>query len=191
MRRRIRGRHAGRLAALLTLAAAAAWGALAAGAIDAPRSAVGVEFRQMNVPVEAPFRRFGGSVQFDPGQPAQARAHVEIDMSSFDVGDDDYNSEVLKPEWFDSAHFPKATFDASGLKPLGAGKYEAAGTLSIKGKSQNLKVPVTLEQRNGATVFSGSVPISRSYFNIGSTEWKDTVADQVLVKFRIAVAAGH
>lgn len=169
--------------------------ALSAGAADVPlsaaKSSVIANFSQMNVPVDAPFKSFRGTVDFDPAKPAQAKAHLEIDTASFDLGDEDYNSEVRKPAWFDSAKYPKASFDASGLKALGGNKYEASGTLSLKGKTQALTVPVTVRNDAGAAAFDGAVPISRAYFNIGDAQWKDTVADQVTVKFHIVVPASH
>lgn len=169
--------------------------ALSAGAADAPlnaaRSTVSATFTQMKVAVDAPFKRFSGSVDFDAARPAQAKAHIEIETASFDLGDEDYNSEVRKPAWFDSAKFPKAVFDASGLKPLGGGRFEASGTLSLKGKTQALTVPVTVKTEGGADAFDGAVTISRAYFNIGDDEWKDTVADAVSVKFHIVVPPRH
>jgi len=169
--------------------------ALAAAAADAPlnagKSTVTATFTQMKVAVDAPFKRFSGTVDFDAATPAEARAHIEIDTASFDLGDEDYNSEVRKPAWFDSAKYPKAVFDASGLKPLGAGRFEASGTLSLKGKTQALTVPVTVRSENGAVLFDGSVTLSRAYFNIGDAEWKDTVADPVSVRFHLVVPPKH
>jgi polyisoprenoid-binding protein YceI len=169
--------------------------ALPAIAADLPfaagKSTVSVEFRQMNVPVSAVFKQFRGSADFDPAAPASAKASIDIDTASFDLGDEDYNSEVRKPEWLDTVKFPKAGFTAAGLKALGGGKYAATGTLSLKGKTEVLTVPLTVSSSpGGAVVFDGEVPLSRSTFNIGDAQWKDTVADQVIVKFHI-VAAAH
>lgn len=177
-------------AALAVLAAAIAFAAAWAAPVDAGHSRVVAQYRQMNVPVEAPFRRFSGMVEFDPAQPAQAIAHIEVDTASLDLGEEDYNSEVRKPEWFDSAHFAKAVFDAKGLKPAGTGHYETDGTLQLKGKSQPLHLSLAVSQQNGAPVFDGALPVSRAYFSIGGAEWNDTLADQVLVKFHI-VASAH
>ena len=158
--------------------------------VDAAKSSIVARFEQMNVPVEAPFKKFSGTVSYDANAPAGAKAHLEVDTASLDIGDD-YNAEVRKPEWFDSAKYPKATFDADGLKPLGGGKFEAAGKLALKGRVQALKVPVTIGSQGPSTVFDGSVPISRAYFAIGDASWKDTVADTVTVRFHIVVPAAH
>ena len=169
--------------------------ALGAAAADTPlnaaKSTVSATFTQMKVPVEDPFKRFSGSIDFDPAKPAAAKAHLEIETASFDLGDEDYNSEVRKPAWFDSTKYPKATFDASNLKVLGPGKFEASGTLTLKGKTQALTVPVSQKSEGGADVFDGTVTISRAAFNIGDDEWKDTVADPVSIKFHIVVPSKH
>ena len=177
----------GVLAALLLALSAAA----ADTPVNAAKSSVIASFTQMKVTVDAPFKQFRGSIDFDPAKPAQAKAHIEIDTASFDLGDEDYNSEVRKPAWFDTAHFPKAIFDASGVKSLGGAKYEASGTLSLKGKTQALTVPVTFKTDGDGSSFDGTVTISRAYFNIGDDEWKDTVADPVTVKFHIVVSPKH
>lgn len=184
-----------RLVPLRAVAAAVLLAALSAAAADSPvnaaKSSVTATFSQMKVAVDAPFKQFRGTVDFDPAKPAQAKAHIEIDTASFDLGDEDYNSEVRKPAWFDTAHFPKATFDASGVKSLGGNKYEASGTLSLKGKTQALSVPVVLKTEGDTSTFDGIVTISRAYFGIGDAEWKDTVADPVSVKFHLVVSPKH
>jgi len=171
--------------ALLTLTAAA----IPDAPVDGGKSSVTAEFKQMSVPVAAPFKKFTGSVHFDPKRPDTARAHIEIDMSSFDIGDDDYNAEVRKKEWFDSASYPVAIFQASSITPAGANRFQAAGELSLKGRTQSVVVPVTIASAGGVDIYDGAVPISRSKFRIGDPKWEDTVADEVLVKFHIVAPA--
>lgn len=184
----MRFRSIAALVALMGLVSAPA-GFAAERAIDATKSSISAEFTQIGVPVNAPFKKFSGSVDLDPAKSAEARAHFDIDTASFDIGDDDYNAEVRKPEWFDSAKFPKASFVASGLKPTTPGNFEASGKLSLKGKTVELKVPVTAKTEAGLTTYSGTVSISRKAFAIGGAGWDDTVEDTVKIRFRIAVPA--
>lgn len=160
-------------------------------AIDTAKSSISAEFTQIGVPVEAPFKKFTGSVDYDPAKPAEARARFEIDTASFDIGDDDYNAEVRKPEWFDTGKYPKASFTATGLKPAAGGSFEASGKLSLKGRTVDLKVPVTVKTDAGLALYSGTVSLSRKAFAIGSAGWDDTVEDTVKIRFRIAVPSAH
>lgn len=168
--------------------------ALAAGAIplkaDLAHSSVAAVFKQMNVPVEAKFKKFSAQVDYDAARPENGKASVDIDTASLDLGDAEMNKEVAKKDWFNSAQFPKATFTSSSIKPNGAGKLTVAGKLAIKGKTLDVSFPLSVKAEGGKQVFEGSLPIKRLAFNIGEGEWKDTsmVADDVVIKFRVTAA---
>ncbi|MDR6396976.1 YceI family protein [Herbaspirillum seropedicae] len=173
------------------LALAAASFALSAQAaplkVDAAKSNVVATFKQLNVPVDAKFKKFAATIDFDAAKPAEGKANVEIDVTSFDLGEPDYNKEVQKKEWFNAAQFPKASFVSSSIKASGAGKYDVAGKLTIKGKTTDVSFPLTVKKEGAAQVFDGVLPIKRLTYNIGEGEWKDTgmVADEVTIKFHI------
>lgn len=175
---------------LLALSLGAAVLAPALAQLDAAKSSVVAISKQMGVPVEGVFKRFSAQLSFDPARPAEGRASVEIDIASFDLGDADFNRETAKKEWFDAAKFPKATFVTSAIKPAAAGKFEAAGKLTIKGITRDVIAPVSFRAEGGQQVFEGVLPIRRLAFNIGEGEWKDTatVADEVQIRFRIVTA---
>jgi len=176
----------------VTLAALLAGVTLAAGAAplktDAARSSVSARFTQMDVPVESTFTRFNAQIDYDAAHPDKATARVDIDTASLDIGSPEYNKEIAKKEWFNSAQFPKASFVSTAIRPAGAGKLNVTGKLSIKGKTQDVSFPLTVRPEAGKQVFEGLLPIRRLAFNIGEGEWKDTgiVADDVVIKFRVA-----
>lgn len=164
-----------------------------AGAVlktDPAKSSVGVVFKQLAVPVEAKFKKFTATIDYDPAKPAAAKATVDIDITSFDLGDPDYNKEVLKKEWFNGAQFPKASFVSSAITPAAGGKLTVSGKLTIKGKTADVSFPLTVKQEAGHQVFDGALPIKRLNFNIGDGEWKDTsvVADEVVIKFHVVAS---
>ena len=180
-------RSASLLAALLAAS-------LTAGAAplktDAAKSSVAAVFKQMNVPVEAKFTRFNAAIDYDAAKPDAAKATVDIETASLDVGDPDMNKEVAKKDWFNSAQFPKASFVSSAIKSGGPGKLTVNGKLTIKGKSADVSFPLTVKNDAGKLVFEGALPIKRLTYNIGEGEWKDTsmVADEVVIKFRVSAA---
>jgi polyisoprenoid-binding protein YceI len=173
---------------LATALAGAAFAATAAPLkTDVAHSSVSATFNQMNVPVESPFRKFTAAIDYDAAHPEKATARVDIDTASFDIGSAEYNQEIAKKEWFNSAQFPKATFVSTAIKPAGAGKVTVTGNLSIKGKTAPVTFPMTVRADGGKQVFEGQLPIKRLTYNIGEGEWKDTsmVADDVVIKFRV------
>ncbi|MGZ8290596.1 MAG: YceI family protein [Telluria sp.] len=165
--------------------------ALAAAAVplktDPAKSTISATFTQMNVPVDANFKKFTAQVDYDAARPALAKASVDIDTASLDLGDADMNREVAGEDWFNAAQFPKASFVSSAIKPAGAGKLTVTGKLTIKGRSANVTFPLSVKTEGGKQVFEGALPIKRLAFNIGDGEWKDTsmVADAVVIRFRV------
>lgn len=155
---------------------------------DPAHSSVAIAFKQMDVPVDAKFTRFTAQLDYDAAHPEKTVARVDIDTASLDLGSAEYNKEIAKPTWFDSARFPKASFVSTAVKPAGSGKLTVAGKLSIKGKTADVSFPVSVTPQGGKQVFEGQLPIKRLAFDIGTGEWKDTslVADEVVIKFRIA-----
>ncbi|MFA9215820.1 MAG: YceI family protein [Sphingomonadaceae bacterium] len=166
----------------LTLAASAA-----ALKTDPAKSTVSAVFKQMNVPVEAKFKKYVIAIDYDAAKPDAAKATVDVETASLDVGDADMNKEVAKKEWFNAAQFPKATFVSSAIKAAGPGKLTVTGKLTIKGKSTDVTFPLTVKAEGGKQIFDGAVPIKRLAYNIGEGEWKDTgmVADEVTIKFHV------
>jgi polyisoprenoid-binding protein YceI len=154
---------------------------------DPAKSSVAAVFKQMNVPVEAKFKIFTAQIDYDAAKPESAKASVDIQTASMDLGDAEYNREVSKKEWFNTAQFPKASFVSTSIKPAGAGKLNVAGKLTLKGKTADVAFPLMVKTEAGKQVFEGQLPIKRLAFNIGEGEWKDTsmVADEVVIKFRV------
>ena len=173
----------------VVLAAVTLMAVAAASSIDATKSGITATFRQMNVPVEGSFKIFRGAIDFNPGNLATARARIEIDTASFELGALEYDEELRGKEWFDSPAYPKASFVSSSVVVVGGNRFEAEGKLTIKGKSQEIKVPFTQRSDGSTRLFEGELPISRKAYAIGGAEWADTLDDQVIVKFRITTAA--
>jgi polyisoprenoid-binding protein YceI len=145
--------------------------------------------KQMGVPVEGRFQKFSAKIVFNPSKPDQANIAFTVDMASATLGVKETDAELPKAEWFNTAKFAQATFQSTSVKALGAGKFEVAGKLSIKGATQNVLVPVTLTQAGANTTATGAFAIKRLAVKIGDNEWSDTsmVADEVQVKFKFAL----
>ncbi len=178
-----------RVGLISTIAVTVAFVAAAAGdpMVDASKSSIIATFKEENVPVDAPLKKFNGRIDYNAAQPSAAKAALEVDTGSIDLGSADYNAEVHKKEWLDSGTYPKASFISTSVKPGAAGHFDASGTFTLKGKTQTLTVPVTVTggAAGAPMVFEGAFEISRAYFSIGSKEWNDEVDDKVRVRFRL------
>lgn len=178
-------------AACLVFAALAALPAAAQQKVLADRSEIKFVTRQMNVPVEGRFKRFDATVSFDPAKPEATRAEFEVDVTSLDFGHAESESEAKKKGWLDTSAFPKARFVASSVKALGGNRFEAAGELTLKGVGRAVVAPFTLAESGGLRTVEGQFALKRLQFRVGEGAWSDTdtVADEVVVKFRFVLPA--
>jgi len=145
--------------------------------------------KQMGVPVEGRFKKFDAQIAFDPAKPDASKIAFTVDVTSATLGVPESDAELPKATWFNSAKFPQATFQSTGVKALGGGKFEVGGKLAIKGSSRDVLVPVALTQSGATTTVTGSFALRRLAFKVGENEWADTsmVADDVQVKFKLAL----
>ena len=174
---------------LLALALATAFSAQAVeySQVQIDKSAIAFVYKQMGVAVDGKFKKFASQLNFDPAKPTAAKATFEVDLASVDTGAPEGDQEVAGKPWFNTKAFPTAKFVSTGVKALGGNKYEVAGQLSIKGKTQDVVVPATFTAQGNSGVFDGSFTIRRADFSIGEGSWAkfDIVANDVLIKFRI------
>ncbi len=160
----------------------------AAQALVAAQSELTFVATQVGVPLNGRFKAFGVQSSFNPKAPNAGQIAFTVDLASVSMGPE-VDAELIKPEWFSTARFPKATFQSSAIKAMGPGKFELAGKLTIKGVSRELKVPVQLSQANGLSTATGAFTLRRLDHKVGDGDWSDTsvVANDVLVKFKLVL----
>jgi polyisoprenoid-binding protein YceI len=155
--------------------------------VDLSRSEISFGFKQENVPGSGKFRKFTGQVSFDAAKPEATKASIEVDVTSVDLGDASWNSEIQGASWFNTKQFQKSVFTATGAKALGGDRFESPATFTLKGVTRDVTATFTAKPANGGTLIEGSVPLKRNEFKIGDGIWADTsvVANEVAVRFKV------
>lgn len=154
-------------------------------------STVTFGYKQMGVALDGKFNKFAAELSFDPTKVDKAHARIDIDVASIDTGSSEGNEEVAGKQWFNAKAIPTASFVSSGLKSLGGNRYEASGKLTIKGRTLDVKAPVTFQSSAGKGRLDGTFTIRRLDYAIGEGAWSDidTVANEIQIKFHLVVTA--
>ena len=155
-------------------------------AVQPDKSKIGFSFKQMGVAMDGHFAKSSATLNFDSAKPEQAKASIEVDLASIDTGTDEVDQEVVGKAWFNTAAFPKAVFVAKQVKQLAPNQYEVLGSLSIKGRSRDVKTVFKLSPQGKSSVLSGSFTLQRADFAIGEGMWSkfDVVANDIQVNFQ-------
>lgn len=175
------------LAAALSVGALGSASAVEYTALDSEASSLSFGYSQMNVKMDGRFSELKApEFSFDTEKPEAAKVVLEVVLSGIDAGYEEANTELEKEEWLALAAHPLATFTSSKVEASGDG-YLVTGDLSIKGKTQQVKVPFDFKQEGEAGVFDGSFTFQRADFGIGEGQWKDfsIVANEIVVNFHV------
>lgn len=118
-----------------------------------------------------------GELWFDPDDWSSARLEVSIDISSLDLGDDDWNERMHKRDFFHLKKYPQARFVSTSVQAIGADRARVSGELSLRGVTRPLELEVKLNRlaRHGYTLkmtagFSATATLLRADFGMDALQ---------------------
>jgi polyisoprenoid-binding protein YceI len=136
------------------------------------------------------FSRFTPQIRFDPKQLTKCRFDVSIDLLSVDSQNKERDDTLKTADFFDTKKTPSARFVATKFTSLGGNRYQANGTLSLRGISKPVALKFTWVENKGA-VLTGDATVNRLDFNIGTGDWSDTelLPNAVKIQTRLILTA--
>ncbi len=150
-----------------------------------PGSTLGFTSSWSGEAISGRFDRWSADVLFSPQALDRSRVSVSIDLSSVNTGDVQRDAALPAPDFFDADNHPRATFTATAFERLGASRFVARGNLALRGVSQPLALPFTLNITGDRAEVHGVTSLDRNAFGIGQGEWANT--DQIPAKVSISV----
>lgn len=133
-----------------------------------------------------------GQVKLEDGKPVSGK--FEVDMQSIvvsDIKDPKDNQKLtghLKSEdFFGASLFPVTIVELTKFEPIanaqaGQPNYNVTGNVSIKGISQPITFPATIDLSEGTATAKAVVTLDRTKFNVryGSNKFFDNLGDKVI-----------
>ncbi|MEQ8406576.1 MAG: YceI family protein [Oceanicaulis sp.] len=145
-------------------------------ALDRAASSVEFEASAFNTPLTGAFEQFSAEIRLDPADLAGARIDASVDTSSFALSNSQYRSNLAGGDGLAVEAHPQARFVSQDIRAVEGG-YEAVGELSIKGETQPLTLPFTLEIDGDRAVANAAFTIERASFGVGGGSWSDVGPD--------------
>ena len=146
-----------------------------------------------------------GTVTFDPANPAATTGKIVIATASMQVPNAMMKDHMQGAQWMDVAKFPEIIFEAKELKNVKTAgdttTADAAGSLTIRGVTKNVAVPVKLtylkdklglrvpNQKGDLLVIRANFAIQRADYGINPGAPKDKVSETIDLTLSIAGAA--
>jgi polyisoprenoid-binding protein YceI len=138
------------------------------------------------------FERFEATIRFDPADLAHSSLLVVVDLLAARTGDTDRDTALQGSDFFQSTRWPKGTFNSTGIKSLGGGRYEATGKLRLRDVTRDVSVQFRFDPvapSGSAAHMIGSSSVRRLEFGVGQGDWRSTewLDDAVRVEFDLAL----
>lgn len=147
-----------------------------------------------------------GTVTFDPANPGATKGKIVVDAASLQAPSSMMKEHMHGAQWMDVANHKEITFDAKELKNVKTGAEkttaDAVGTLTLKGVSKEVTVPVTLtylkdklaartngQMKGDLLVVRANFAINRADYGINPKAPADKVAETIDLTLSIAGAA--
>ena len=97
-------------------------------------------------------------------------------QSESDTGDSQRDDSLKGSDFFDTAAHPSAIFTARDIRHLSADRYEARGSLDLRGIRKPVTLRFTLGIEGDRARVNGTARIDRTAFGVGQGEWVATDA---------------
>jgi polyisoprenoid-binding protein YceI len=170
--------------ALLLVGAAAGPGAadIVRYRIDPAESALTFKATSRVVNADGRFHRFTGDVSLDPRDPATARISLAIDAASIDTANTKRDNHLRSADFFWAERHPTVVFESRSATPAGAA-VNVAGRLTIRGVTNDITVPTTVELTPDRLVARGQFDLKRTDYEMNYQSVLNPVGDVVHVHF--------
>lgn len=142
------------------------------------------------------FERFEATIRFDPADLAHSSLQVVVDLLGARTGDTDRDAALQGSDFFQTTRWPRGTFNSTGIRSLGGGRYEATGRLTLRDVTRDVRVQFRFDPTapsRGAVHMTGSSNVRRLEFGVGQGDWRSTewLDDAVRVEFDLALRAAR
>jgi cytochrome b561/polyisoprenoid-binding protein YceI len=141
--------------------------------------------------IEGRFKTWDGDILFSPDALDKSKLTIRVDLASATTGDDQRDSTLPTPDWFDVPAHPAAVFTASRFKKSGPDRFLADGTLALRGVSKPVAVAFSLKIDGDTALAQGSATVNRTTFGVGQGEWAatDQIPAEVKLSFSLTAKA--
>jgi polyisoprenoid-binding protein YceI len=167
--------------------------------IDKAHSEATFQVRHLVTKVRGHFADFAGTIQFNNEAPEQSSVSFTIQTASIDTNTADRDAHLRSEDFFFVDKHPEITFVSSKITRKGNDEYDVRGTLTIRGVSKEIGLPVTFLGHakdpwgNARIGFEAETTINRKDFGLNWNAALETggflVGDEVKINLQVQAIA--
>jgi polyisoprenoid-binding protein YceI len=136
------------------------------------------------------FKQFATELRYDENNLAGSTLKVTVQIASLATGDKDRDDTLKSADLIEAQKYPTALFQANSFTKNAGGALEAAGKLTLRGVTRDLRVPLSIHTTATGLEISGETTIRRLDYGIGQGEWQSTgtVGDTIKLQYKVQLS---
>lgn len=131
------------------------------------------------------FDVMNGTINFDEKNLEGSSFDLSFPISSINTENKLRDKKAQTEDWFDAANYPTATYKSSSIVKTEKG-YNVKGTMTIRGISKSLTVPMLVKSSDNGFILYGGFGLNRIDYKVGKPN--GAVPDVMNVKFYIPIS---
>jgi polyisoprenoid-binding protein YceI len=146
-------------------------------------------FMQAGAESQGSFGQFSTELTWDEKNPARNTLDVTVQTASLTTQDKDRDDTLKGADLFGTQQYPTAQFTSRSITQGAGGKWSAAGKLTLRGVTRDLRIPLDVRKTADGIELSGETTLRRLDFGVGQGEWKSTewVGDDVKLLYKVSL----
>jgi cytochrome b561/polyisoprenoid-binding protein YceI len=144
---------------------------------------------QLGAAITGQFTDWTAAISFDETVTTGVAGQVDVTISVPSLTLGSVTTQALGAEFFNASDFATATFSAPITVAEGA--YTADGTVTIRGVTEPVTLPFTLDLTDGTATVEATTQLSRLSFGMGNTAYPDETSVGFAVDVAISLTASR
>ncbi|NRB59633.1 MAG: YceI family protein [Winogradskyella sp.] len=126
--------------------------------------------KNLGVNVDGHFNSFEINTQFNT-KGDLVSIYGKVEVKSIETGIESRDEHLLKEDYFHQSKYQYIILESTSMTKNDDNTYSVLATLTIKGKTKNISIPLTLERQQNRIFIASAFEINRKDFGVGGSSF--------------------
>jgi polyisoprenoid-binding protein YceI len=155
--------------ALLFIITLSAYTTFSQGKTTIAHSKISFQIKNMGIGTSGTISGLQAEIKFTPADLAASNIEASVETNTLNTDNDSRDEHLKNSDFFDVARYPKITLKSLSFKHKSGANFLGVFNLTIKGKTKQIEIPFSYNEKEGTAKMEGTFKINRLDFGVGDS----------------------
>lgn len=155
--------------ALLLVITLSTYAAFSQGKTTIAHSKIAFQIKNMGINTSGTLSGLQAEIKFTPTDLATSTIEASVETNTLNTDNDSRDEHLKNSDFFDVARYPKITLKSVSFKHKSGANFSGVFNLTIKGKTKQVEIPFSYNEKDGTAKMEGTFKINRLDFGVGDS----------------------